>query len=316
MKIAILDGATLGDDLSLAPIDELGSCRVYQNTAPAEVAERIQDVHVIISNKIKLTRDVLVGAKALKLICAAATGFDNIDVAYCKERGIAVCNVVGYSSHSVAQLTVATVLSLSVHLQAYCAYVESGAYSASGIANKLTPVYHELHGKTWGLVGYGNIAKEVAAVAEALGCRILVHKKTPVADCECVSMDELCQRADIITVHTPLNEGTRGLISRERLAMMKPDAILVNTARGAVVDEEAVSEAVLCGKLGAFGSDVYSVEPFLEGHPFHKIKNLPNVCLTPHMAWGSYESRNRCISEIAANIRAFERGEKRNRVDL
>ncbi|MBR5236539.1 MAG: hydroxyacid dehydrogenase [Clostridia bacterium] len=314
MKIAILDAKTLGADLSLEPVQTLGKCMVYDGTEPWQVAERIQDAEIVLINKVKLHGGVLKDATSLKLICLAATGYDNVDLEYCREHNIAVCNVVGYSSHSVSQVTAAMVLALSVHLKPYDAYVSSGSYTQSGVANKLTPIYHELYGKTWGIIGYGSIGKEVGAVANALGCRVLVHKRTPSDECNCVTLEELCRESDVISIHTPLSDDTRGMIGKEQIELMKENVILVNTARGAVTDEEAVCEAVLNGRIGAFGTDVYSVEPFPAEHPFCKIKDLPNVYLTPHMAWGAYESRCRCLAEISENIRAFYAGKTRNRV--
>lgn len=311
MKITVLDSATLGDDLDLSPLSEVGETEIYKNTAPNEVAARIAESDTVVINKIKLNESNLANAKNLKLICIAATGYDNIDVAYCKEKGIAVCNVVGYSTHSVAQITVATVLSLACHLPEHCETVKSGRYSASGVANSLTPVYHELAGKTWGIIGYGNIGRQVGKVAEAFGCRVIASRRSGGA-----SVEEVCREADIITIHTPLNDSTRGLISREMIALMKKDVIIANAARGAVTDERAIADAVKEGRIGAFGSDVFSVEPFGEDHPFYEIKDLPNVCLTPHMAWGAYEARVRCLSEIVENIKAFQKREIRSRVDL
>ena len=154
-----------------------------------------------------------------------------------------------------------------------------------------------------------------AKVAKAFGCRVLVCKRTPEEGCEVTDLDTLCAESDILTVHVPLTDETRGSINRERLALMKSSAILVNVARGAVTDEEALAEAVLQGRLGGLGVDVYSTEPFLDEHPFQKLLGLDNVCLTPHMAWGAYEARVRCLQEVAENIRAFNRGEKRSRVD-
>lgn len=311
MKITVLDSATLGDDLDLSPLSEVGETEIYKNTAPNEVAARIAESDAVVINKIKLNESNLANAKNLKLICIAATGYDNIDVAYCKEKGIAVCNVVGYSTHSVAQITVATVLSLACHLPEHCETVKSGRYTASGVANSLTPVYHELAGKTWGIIGYGNIGKQVAKVAEAFGCRVIASRRSGGA-----SVEEVCRESDIITIHTPLNDSTRGLVSREMIALMKKDVIIANAARGAVTDERAVADAVKEGRIGAFGSDVFSVEPFGENHPFYEIKDLPNVCLTPHMAWGAYEARVRCLSEIVENIKSFQKGDTRSRVDL
>ena len=314
MKIVFLDASTLGADIDLSIYKRFGELTVFGATAEDEFTQHVGDSDVIITNKLKVGRHNLPACKNVKLICVTATGFDNIDVEYCRENGIAVTNVVGYSTQNVAQLTVAMALSLICHLKEYDRSVSDGSYPRGGVANILTPVYHEICGKTWGIVGYGNIGKQVGAVAKALGCKIVVYKRTPVDDAECVDIDTLCRESDIISVHTPLNDGTRGLISREKIAEMKKDAILINVARGAVCDEEAIADAILEGRLGGVGIDVYSKEPFGEDHPCARIAGRDNVILTPHMAWGSYEARVRCCDEIALNIEAYLKGERRNRI--
>lgn len=316
MKIAILDSNTLGEGITLKPIEEVGDCAIYPSTSEDEVAERIADSHIVIVNKVRLDQSNLKDAKSLRLICLFATGYDNVDVNYCQKRGIAVCNVEGYSSHSVSQVTVAMVLSLACHLREYADFVRDGIYSKSGVANRLTPAYTELCGKTWGIVGYGNIGRQVADVARALGCRILVNRRSNSEDSNVVDMDILCKESDIITLHTPLNESTYHLIDEARLKMMKKSAIIVNTARGLVTDEAAVARAIKEGHIAAFGTDVYSIEPLPEDNPLYEIKDYPNVLLTPHMAWGALESRQRCIDEVALNIKAFAEDTPRNRVDL
>ena len=255
-------------------------------------------------------------AKNLKLICLAATGYDNVDTAYCRENKIAVCNVKGYSTNSVSQLTVLMALNLITKLPEYTRCVEDSSYTKSGVQNRLEPVYHEISGKTWGIVGYGDIGKKVAQVAEALGCKILVCRKNPQPGDGCVDIDTLCRQSDIISLHTPLNDSTRGLIDEARIATMKKDVIIINVARGAVTDEASIAQALKHEKIGGFGCDVYSVEPFPADHPFNSVMHMDNVCLTPHMAWGAYESRNRCLSEIIENIKTFFAGGIRNRVDL
>lgn len=227
MKITVLDAGTLGEDLSLAPLEKIGECDIYKTTPAEMVAERICGCDIVILNKIKLNQTNLCYAKNLKLICVTATGFDNIDIEYCRANNIAVCNVADYSSNSVAQLTVATVLALSVHLLEYTDFVNSGKYTESGVANRLTPVYHELSGLTWGVVGLGNIGKKVAKIAEAFGCRVIACKNTPEEGYECVDIDTLCREADIVTIHTPLNDSTKELINAERIALMKKNVILV-----------------------------------------------------------------------------------------
>lgn len=315
MKIVVLDAATLGEDVSLAPLSTLGELVVYQSTLPEEVADRIADCDAVVQNKVRLDRAAFASAKRLAVVAELATGYDNIDLDAAREHGVAVCNVPGYSTPSVVQVTAAMVLSLATHLPAYRTHVASGDYSRGGVANKLTPVYHELAGKTWGVIGYGDIGRGVAEVAKALGCRLLVCRKTPSAEEYCVDIDTLCREADVISIHTPLTSATRGMIDRARLQMMKDGVILINVARGAVCDEQAVAEAFLSGKLGGLGVDVYSQEPFSPAHPFYAIKDDPRVCLTPHMAWGSFEARTRCLSTVADNIRAFFAGERKNRVD-
>ncbi len=314
LKITFLDAGTLGADIDLSMFEKFGQLTVCKSTSEEEFTQNVSDSDVIILNKIKVGRQNLPACKNVKLICVTATGYDNIDLEYCRENGIAVCNVVGYSTQNVAQLTLTMALSLICHLNEYNRSVADGTYSRGNSANILTPVYHEIYGKTWGIVGYGNIGKQVARVAEALGCRVIVYKRTPVDDAECVDIDMLCRESDIISVHTPLNDGTRGLISRERIESMKNDAILINVARGAVVDERAVADAILEGKIGGVGIDVYSKEPFDNDHPYTEIAGKDNVFLTPHMAWGSYEARVRCLEEIVINIDAYLKNERRCRI--
>lgn len=315
MKIVVLDAATLGADLDISPLYQVGQVTVYENTAPTEVAGRIADQEVIVSNKIRLNAENLKDAKKLKLICLAATGYDCVDTAYCRENGIGVCNVPGYSTHSVAQLAVTMALSLRTHLIPYRNFVHSGAYSRSGVANRLEPVWYELYGKTWGVVGGGNIGQEVAKIAQALGCKVLMCRRKPDPNFETVDIDTLCRESDIISVHVALTEETRGMIGKKQIEQMKPDAVLINVARGAVTDEKALADAIAENRLGGLGVDVYTEEPFGKDHPFQVILDRPNVCLTPHMAWGASEARNRCIAVVAENIRAFSNGVRMNRVE-
>ena len=314
IKIAILDSATLGNDIDLSVFDSLGDTEIYSLTEHELIAERIKDADVCVINKVRLDESALKNANDLKLICVAATGYDNIDINYCKANGIAVCNVAGYSTNSVSQLTLAMVLSASVNLNAFSKSVANGTYSRGSVQNILTPVYHELAGKTWGIIGYGGIGKKVGEAAKALGCNIVVHKRTPIDEVTCLSLDELLSISDIITIHVPLNDGTRKMIGEREISLMKDGVYLVNVARGAVLDEEAVAQAVESGKIGFLGCDVYSTEPMPEAHPFARIRDYENVCLTPHMAWGAFEARERCINEICENIKAFFNGDTRNSI--
>ena len=314
MKIVVLDKNTLGEDIDLSPIYESGEVEVFESTAPDMIAERIKDADVVVINKIRLNENNLSNAKNLKIICVAATGYDNIDTAYCKKAGIAVCNVPGYSTDSVAQVTLSMVLSLVTHLKEYEAFVNSGKYSESGIANKLTPVYHELSSLSWGVVGGGGIGMKVAEIADAFGCNVMICRRKNEGRFPVVDIDTLCKECDIISLHIPLSDDTRNLINAERIASMKQNAIVVNTARGAVADEHALTEAIKNGKIGGLGVDVYSVEPFPENHPYTEILGYDNVVFTPHMAWGSYEARNRCVKIMGENIKSFFSGEKKNRI--
>ncbi len=315
MKICVLDAATLGEDLTLSPLSGVGEVTIYDQTPPELIRERIVGYDVVIINKVKLNAHTLPeGKDAPSLVCICATGYDNIDLTVCRERGIAVANVVGYSSESVTQVTVGLVLSLITHLPDYTAATADGSYTRGGCANRLTPTYHEISGMTWGIVGAGKIGSRVADVARALGCRVLTCRRHP--DGESVALDTLLCESDIISIHTPLTSETRGLIGKAEIDKTKRGVIVVNMARGAVTDETALAEAVISGHIGGLGADVFSTEPFPEDHPFFSIRNHPAVLLTPHMSWGAYEARARCLDEVVKNIEAFQNGEMRNRVDL
>lgn len=313
MRIVWLDYDSMGPQIDLSPIQNAGDLTAYATTTQEQVSERVREADVIIANKIKLNAQTLAEAANVKLICVTATGYDNIDIPYCAQRGIAVCNVAGYSTDSVAQMTVATALALSTQLISYREQVHSGYYTRSGRPLLVAPVWNELAGKTWGIVGCGNIGRKVAKVAGALGCKVLVYRRKPDPEYETVDLDTLLRRSDVVTVHLPLNEKTRGILSRERIALMKKTAVLVNMARGAVADEAALADAMEDGIIGGLAVDVYSAEPLAENHPYYRIMNKHNVILTPHCAWGALEARNRCVQEVAENIAAYARGENRNR---
>ena len=315
MNIVVLDAATLGGDLDLTPLEQLGTVHAYPVTPVEQITERIADADVIISNKLKLNRDNLGEADNLKLICVCATGFDCIDVEYCRERGVGLCNVPGYSTESVSQLTLTMALALIGNLGQYRNHVHSGAYTRGGVANCLSPVWHEIAGKTWGVIGGGNIGQRVAGLAEAFGCKVIMCRRKQDPKYETVDVDTLCKTADIISVHTPLNEGTRGMVGKEQIALMKKHAIFINVARGLVADEEALAKAIEEDRIGGLGVDVFSVEPFGEDHPYTRILDRESVILTPHTAWGAIETRTRCLNIVADNIRVWQNGGRQNRVD-
>lgn len=312
MKIVILDKDTLGADIDLTPLERVGEVTAFGNTKPEQVRQRLMDADVAVLNKIKLNRENLADT-AVRLICVAATGYDNIDIDYCRATRIALCNVPGYSTDSVAQLTLAMALTMATRLSEYTDYVTSGQYTASGVANRLTPVFHELSSMTWGVVGGGGIGRRVARMAQAMGCRVLMCRRAPETEFEAADIDTLCRESDILSLHCPLSDQTRNLLNADRVAALKQGALVINVARGAVTDERALAQAVKQGRI-ALGCDVYSMEPFDEHHPFYEIKDRPNVCLTPHMAWGSSEARARCVAAMAENINRFYRGESHNRI--
>jgi glycerate dehydrogenase len=312
MNIVILDYITLGDDLDFSPVYAIGNVEKYATSTEDEARERIKNADAVIVNKVKMNESVLKDAKNLKIICETATGYDNIDIEYCKSRGIKVANTPGYSTFCVAQVTVSIASYLMTRLGDYRNFVHNGEYSQSASANKLTPVYNEFYGKTWGIIGYGNIGKKVGEVARALGCSVIYNKRNPVDDFNCVSLDELLKRSDIISIHCPLSNETSGMIGEKEIDKMKSNAIVINVARGAIWDENAMVNAIIEGKIGGLGCDVYSVEPFRDTHPFAKILSYNNVCLTPHMAWGAYETRTRCFNTVVSNIKAFLNGENQN----
>lgn len=315
MKIVVLDRKSIGMDTPLSGLEKFGMMTVYDSTDDEQIIGRIADADVVVLNKIKMTEEIIESCKKMKLICIFATGYDSIDIHAARRCGVGVCNVPGYSTDSVALFTLANVLALYTNLREYNSYVTSGDYSSSSQPNKLTPVYHEIRGKTWGIIGLGNIGRAVAEVAKALGARVLANKRTPVEDYECVDVDTICRESDIITIHCPLTEQTRNIIDEKRISLMKRDVVIVNEARGAVVNERDIANAIKKGMIGAFGSDVYSKEPFTTDHPFYEIKGYNNVLLTPHAAWGAYESRLRCINIICENIEDYLVGGRKNRVD-
>ena len=314
MNIVILDYKTLGEDLDLSGAERFGSVTKYPVTKQEDAPNRLKDADIVIVNKVKMNESSLKNAKNLKLICETATGYDNIDIEYCKNRGIAVANTPAYSTACVAQVTVSMACSLITHLQEYRKFVHCGGYQNSISANMLEPVYHEMAGMTWGIIGFGNIGRGVAKIADAFGCSVIVNKQTPVSDYRCVELDYLLKNSDIISIHCPLTDKTRGMIGKEQLKLMKKNAIIINVARGGVWDESAVANAIVDGTIGGIGCDVFSYEPIDEKHPFVKILDRDNVLLTPHMAWGAFESRTRCFNTVLSNIEAYLNGREQNRI--
>jgi glycerate dehydrogenase len=315
-KAVFLDRDSVGDDLDLSALDALAAKWThYPATDPAETLARVRDAELVISNKVLLDRTILAECKALKLICVAATGTNNVDLAAARDLGIAVSNVTGYATPSVVQQVFALLLALTTRLYEHRTAARDGSWAESPFFCVLDYPFRELAGKTFGIIGFGELGHGVAKVAEALGMEVIISQR-PGGEPRPgrVPVDELLARADVVTLHVPLADNTRNLLNRERLALMKPDAVLINTARGGLVDEQALADALSAGRLGGAGFDVLTVEPPRGGNPLLAL-DLPNLIVTPHVAWASHASRQRLMHQVAENIRAFATGEARNRVE-
>lgn len=320
MKIVMLERSSVGPDVSVDCIKELGELTIYQNTVTTgEIKERVREADIVIANKSPLNEETLGEASNVRLICELATGYDNCDLSYCKSRGITVTNVVDYSTAMVAQHTFTLALALSQKLFYYDNYVKSGKYSAQDrFANFEVPFY-EMDGKTWGIAGMGNIGRRVAGIAESFGCKIIFHSitgKSICTDYEQVDKDTLLRESDYLSLHCPLSELSRGFINADALKKMKKTAILINVARGAVVDNSALYEALEEGEIQAAGLDVLEREPLEPSNPLSMLKDSSRLIITPHLAWASVEARTRCVEGVYQNIQAFMRGEKRNVVNV
>ena len=266
-----------------------------------------------------MREEALKDAPNVKLICEFATGFDNVDIAYCKARGIKVANVVDYSTDMVAQHTFTLALALLQKLAHYDNYVKSGAYSAQDRFSNFDIPFYELAGKTWGIVGMGNIGKKVAQIATAFGCKVIFHSITGKSSCKDypqVDKETLLQESDFLSLHCPLSDLSRNFIGAEELKKMKKSAVLINVARGPVVNNKELYEALVAGEIMAAGLDVIEKEPLELSNPLSQLKDSNQIIITPHLAWASVEARTRCVSETAENIKAFMRGENRNIVNL
>ncbi|HEX7231566.1 MAG TPA: D-2-hydroxyacid dehydrogenase [Candidatus Binatia bacterium] len=316
-KIVFLDAATYGD-VSLARFTALWDCTVHRITKPAETAQRLAGHTVAVTNKVAIDELVLSSPEAsdLKLIAVAATGTDIIDRKAASARGVRVCNVPGYATESVAQFTIALILELAARAGTYRNAVKRGEWEKSPVFALLSYPSVELKGKKLGIVGYGNIGRRVAEIARVFGMEILIAGRSATAVTNNrVPLRDLLRRADIVSLHCPLTPETRNLINRQSLSLMKPTALLINTARGALIDESALIDALATNLISAAALDVLTTEPPAPDHPIIRAaKTLDNLIVTPHTAWSAREARERLLSEVKENISAFLRGEPRNLV--
>lgn len=310
MKIIFLDADTMGD-VSFAQIEEYGQLVSYGRSTPQEALERVSDCDVLIINKIKVTKELIDAAPSLKLICEAATGVNNIDIEYAASKGIPVRNVAGYSTDSVVQSTFMHILSLIGNAPYFDETVKSGRYSGGGIFTDVTCNWRELSGKTLGIIGMGNIGQKVALVAEAFGMKVCYYSTSGTSHCSLypsLSLAQLLEESDVVSVHAPLNDRTAGLIGRKEIAMMKPSSYLLNLGRGGIVDESALAEAVDNGIIAGAALDVFVSEPVPSDNPLLNMAHPERIRLAPHVAWASEEARGRLVSMIAGNIRDFIAG--------
>lgn len=307
MKIVFLDEYTLGG-ADLSAIRSLGDYTGYTKTTPEEVVERAKDAEVVIVNKVVVGEREMNALPNLRLICVAATGVNNIDLVAAKEHGILVRNAVGYSTHTVAEATLGSVLALLRQTNYYDRYVKSGEYSASGEWVNFDRPTHRLWGKNWGIVGMGNIGREVARLAEAFGCKVAYASTSGTSreeQYERKDLDSLLAWADVVSVHCPLNETTKGLIDAEQIAKMKSSAVVVNVARGGIVVEEAVAKALDEGRLAGAAFDVYPSEPMPADSPLLHTSDPDKLLLSPHNAWSAVESIEALVECIANNIKVY-----------
>ncbi len=316
-NIVILDGSTMGN-IDFSRLNEFGKVVYYDKTEKKQISERIKKAHIVLTNKVILGKEELSNTENLELICEMATGYNNIDIKTAKDKNIAVTNVSGYSTGTVAQHTFALLLSLYNKISYYDNFVKRGEYSKSGMFTNVKESYYDIEGKVWGIIGLGNIGKRVAKIAESFGAEVIYYStsgKNSDDYYKRVEFEELLKKSDIISIHAPLNEHTSNIINYDAMKKMKKEAVLINVGRGPIVNNNDLAKALEENLIGGAALDVFDVEPILESNPLLKIKNQDKIILTPHVAWASEESRNRLFSDIIENIRAYNEGIKRNRVE-
>ena len=307
MNIVLLETDSLGAGVDLSAFHTLGTVTAYPLSTTEETISRVADADVVVVNKIPMNEQTLSKATHLKAICLTATGMNNIDFDYANKRGIVVRNVKGYSTNSVIQHTFAMLFYLYEHLPEYDAYVSSGEYCKSRTFCHLEPAFHELAGKTFGIIGLGEIGRGVARIASAFGCNVIYYSTTGAnhnPDYLRVDLDTLLAKSDIISIHAPLSPKTEHLMNRNTLSKMKPSAYLLNLGRGPIIDEEALCEALLNGQLAGAGLDVLEEEPMREDSVLRNPLLKNRLFITPHIGWAPLEARQRCIDETIKNIKS------------
>jgi lactate dehydrogenase-like 2-hydroxyacid dehydrogenase len=308
MKIVFLDAKTIGDDIDLSGFDSFGEVTKYSFSTSEEVPERIKDADVIIVNKIQINESTIGQAQNLKLVCVTATGTNNLDKEYLDSRNIAWRNVAGYSTESVAQHTFAMLFYLLEKLRYYDEYVKEDRYTNDTIFTHFAEHFYELNGKTWGIIGLGNIGRRVTEIARAFGANVIYTSPSgsaPQDGYQQVDMDTLLTTSDIISVHAPLNEFTENLLDKEAFRKMKKECIFLNLGRGPIVVEEDLADALDEGEIAAAGLDVLCVEPMSPSNPLRRIKDSKKLLITPHVAWASVEARTKLMNIILGQVKEF-----------
>lgn len=315
MKVVLLERNSLGTDIDVSCFEKLGTYTQYPVSLAEDTPEKIKDADIIIVNKVPMNESTLKDAKNVKLICVTATGVDNIDLEYTRSRGIKVTNVGNYSTAAVAQHTITLALAVLENLSFYDNYVKSGTYGSQPRFSNFDRPFFELEGKTWGIIGMGNIGKAVARIAAAFGCKVIFFSasgKNTSTEYQRVDWDTFLKESDVISIHCPLTDRTRGIFNLEAFQKMKDSAILVNVARGPIVDDNDLYTALTENMIAGAGLDVIGKEPIQPENPLGKIKDSTKLIITPHMAWASTEARMRLVDEVYKNAEAFLRGEDRN----
>jgi len=318
MKLVFLDIKTLGYEIDTTGLLEFGEAVVYDHIADDDVPRVISDADIIITNQNRLNESNLASAANLRLVCAAATGYDNIDTDYCRRKNVAVANVPGYAAGSVAQHTFSMLFYLISHSRYYDDYVKSGTYSRAEDVIHSGKDFMELEGKTWGIIGLGAIGKKVAAYAECFGCKVIYYStsgKNRDDHYRSVSLEELLVSSDIVSIHAPLNDNTKDLIKADQIKRMKKSSYVLNLGRGGIIREDDLAEALSNGWIAGAGLDVFEEEPIPEGNPLLRLDSKDNLFMTPHIGYGSLEARKRLMGTVCDNIRAFLNGERSNRVE-
>lgn len=310
-NIVFLDSETIGKVDNMKLLSKRGKLEIHESTPPDQVVERCLGKEIVIVNKVQMTVEVMKQLPDLELICVAATGINNVDLNYAQTNGIEVKNVAGYSTDSVAQLTFTMLLYLVNKPYYYDSYVKSGAYSRSGSFTHHNEPFWELKGKRLGIIGLGTIGRQVARIAESFGMEVVFYSTTGRNNhisYKRFELDDLLKSSDVVSIHAPLNNQTRDLITYEKIKLMRPCAILLNLGRGGIINEKDLARALNDNLIGAAGIDVMEQEPINPDNPMLKLYDKEKILITPHMAWASKESRELLVEKIARNIEIYQKG--------